>query len=146
MLATAPAVVKPRQYIDIMSAGTFALERMQRYTENYQRAGGRDAFSSYYTASGDRARFDPALAAGIVFAQHNLVTDRSFNEFQLIVCRNVLIYFGQKLQEQVLDLFGASLTRFGILALGRKESLRHSAHADEYEPLVESEKIFRRRS
>ena len=127
-------------------AGSFALDRMQRYTENYQRAGGTAAFSSYYKASGDSVRFDPALAGGIVFAQHNLVTDGSFNEFQLIVCRNVLIYFGPKLQEEVLSLFGASMTRFGILALGRKESIRHSTHADEYEPLVESEKIFRRRS
>ncbi|MEA2143566.1 MAG: chemotaxis protein methyltransferase CheR [Solirubrobacteraceae bacterium] len=127
-------------------AGMFPMERMQRYTENYQRAGGTDEFSSYYSASGDAARFDPSLAAGIVFAQHNLVTDGSFNEFQMIVCRNVLIYFGPKLQEDVLGLFGASMSRFGILALGRKESLRHSTHADEYEPLVESEKIFRRRA
>jgi len=81
-----------------------------------------------------------------VFAQHNLVTDGSFNEFQLIVCRNVLIYFGADLQEKVLGLFGASLTRRGILALGRKESLRHSHYAAQYEPLVETEKIFRRRT
>jgi chemotaxis protein methyltransferase CheR len=127
-------------------AGMFALDRMQRYTENYLRAGGSDEFSSYYSAAGDSARFDPSLAAGIVFAQHNLVTDGSFNEFHLIVCRNVLIYFGPTLQEAVLGLFGASMSRFGILALGRKESIRHSAHADEYEPLVEAEKIFRRRS
>jgi chemotaxis protein methyltransferase CheR len=127
-------------------AGAFPLDRMQRYTENYQRAGGSDAFSSYYTASGDSARFDPALTGGIVFAQHNLVTDGSFNEFQLIVCRNVLIYFGPKLQEDVLGLFGQSMTRFGILALGRKESIRHSRHGSEYEALVESEKIFRRRA
>jgi chemotaxis protein methyltransferase CheR len=127
-------------------AGMFALDRMQRYTENYLRAGGSDEFSSYYSAAGDSARFDPSLAAGIVFAQHNLVTDGSFNEFHLIVCRNVLIYFGPKLQEEVLALFGASMSRFGILALGRKESIRHSAHAAEYEPLVEAEKIFRRRS
>ena len=125
-------------------SGTFALERMQRYTSNYLRAGGTEAFSRYYTAEGDAARFDPALAAGTVFAQHNLVTDGSFNEFQLIVCRNVLIYFGPKLQEQVLGLFAASLTRMGILALGRKESIRQSRHAREYEPLVESEKIYRR--
>ena len=125
-------------------SGTFALERMQLYTENYQRSGGSESFSSYYSADGDVARFDPALTAGTVFAQHNLVTDGSFNEFQLIVCRNVLIYFGADLQEKVLGLFGASLTRLGILALGRKESIRHSGHAERYEPLVETEKIFRR--
>ncbi|HEV2060302.1 MAG TPA: protein-glutamate O-methyltransferase CheR [Solirubrobacteraceae bacterium] len=127
-------------------SGAFPLERMQLYTENYQRAGGRESFSRYYSSDGSVARFDPALAAGTVFAQHNLVTDGSFNEFQLIVCRNVLIYFGAELQEKVLGLFGASMTRLGVLALGRKESLRHSRHADEYEPIVEAEKIFRRRA
>lgn len=127
-------------------SGAFALDRMQRYTENYLRAGGSEAFSSYYSADDGVARFDPALAAGTVFAQHNLVTDGSFNEFQLIVCRNVLIYFGPALQEEVLGLFGQSMSRFGILALGRKESIRQSRHAHEYEPLVEDERIFRRRS
>ena len=127
-------------------AGTFPLERMQRYTENYLRAGGTEAFSSYYSADGDSARFDPSLAAGIVLAQHNLVTDGSFNEFHMIVCRNVMIYFGSELQEEVLQLFGDSMTRFGILALGRKESIRRSRHASEYEPLDEAEKIFRRRA
>ena len=126
-------------------SGAFALERMQRYTENYLRAGGTESFSQYYSADGDVARFDPMLAGKTVFAQHNLVTDGSFNEFQLIVCRNVLIYFGAELQEKVLGLFGASFMRRGILALGRKESIRHSAQMGEYEPLVEAEKIYRRR-
>jgi chemotaxis protein methyltransferase CheR len=127
------------------SAGAFPLERMQRYTENYLRAGGKEAFSTYYAADGESARFDPSLVEGIVLAQHNLVTDGSFNEFHLIVCRNVMIYFGSALQEEVLQLFGDSMTRFGILALGRKESIRRSRHAEDYEPLVEAEKIFRRR-
>jgi chemotaxis protein methyltransferase CheR len=126
-------------------AGSFALERMQRYTENYLRAGGSESFSSYYSTDGDSARFDPSLAEGLVLAQHNLVTDGSFNEFHLIVCRNVMIYFGSALQEEVLRLFGDSMTRFGILALGRKESIRRSRHAAEYEALDEAEKIFRRR-
>ncbi len=126
--------------------GTFPMDRMQDYTQNYLRAGGRDAFSTYYTANGTGARFDPSLAGGVVFAQHNLVTDGSFNEFQLIVCRNVLIYFGRDLQEAVLGLFSESLGRAGILALGRKESIRHSSHGAAFEPLVDAEKIYRRRS
>ncbi|HUR84965.1 MAG TPA: protein-glutamate O-methyltransferase CheR [Solirubrobacteraceae bacterium] len=126
------------------AAGTFPLERMQRYTENYLRAGGREAFSSYYATDGDSARFSPELVRNMVLAQHNLVTDGSFNEFHLIVCRNVMIYFGSALQEEVLQLFGDSMTRSGILALGRKESIRRSRHASEYEPLDETEKIFRR--
>ena len=110
-------------------AGSFPLERMQRYTENYLRAGGKEAFSSYYATDGDSARFSPDLVSSMVLAQHNLVTDGSFNEFHLIVCRNVMIYFGRALQEEVLQLFGDSMTRFGILALGRKESIRRSRHA-----------------
>jgi chemotaxis protein methyltransferase CheR len=126
------------------SSATFPLERMQRYTENYLRAGGTESFSSYYSADGDSARFDQALGENIVLAQHNLVTDGSFNEFHLIVCRNVMIYFGSALQEEVLQLFADSMTRNGILALGRKESIRRSRHAAEYDALDEAEKIFRR--
>jgi len=125
--------------------GAFPLERMKRYTENYLSAGGSESFSSYYVAYSDQARFDPKLAEGVVFAQHNLVTDGSFNEFHLIVCRNVMIYFGFDLQEEVLELFGDSMARFGILALGRKESIRRSRQAELYEPLHEAERIFRRR-
>jgi len=125
--------------------GAFPLERMKLYTENYLRAGGREAFSTYYVADSDQARFDSTLAEGVVFAQHNLVTDGSFNEFHLIVCRNVMIYFGFDLQEAVLQLFGDSMARFGILALGRKESIRRSPQAELYEPLDEAERIFRRR-
>jgi chemotaxis protein methyltransferase CheR len=131
--------------LDRARSGAFPLERMQRYTENYLRAGGSEAFSSYYTADGENARFDAELGRAVVLAQHNLVTDGSFNEFHLIVCRNVMIYFGSELQEEVLQLFGDSMTRFGILALGRKESIRRSRHAADYEPLDEIEKIFRRR-
>jgi chemotaxis protein methyltransferase CheR len=126
-------------------AGTFPLEHMQRYTENYLRAGGTAEFSSYYTAQGDSARFDPELARHAVFAQHNLVSDRSFNEFNLIVCRNVMIYFGRPLQNQVHALFLDSLSRFGVLALGRKESIKGTVAADAYEVLDAPEKIFRRR-
>jgi chemotaxis protein methyltransferase CheR len=125
--------------------GAFPLERMRRYTENYLSAGGSESFSSYYAVDSDLARFDPTLAEGVVFAQHNLVTDGSFNEFHLIVCRNVLIYFGFDLQEEVLRLFGDSMARFGILALGRKESIRRSSLAEQYEPLDEAERLFRRR-
>ena len=125
--------------------GAFALKHMKRYTENYLLAGGSESFSSYYVADSDQARFDRTLAEGVVFAQHNLVTDGSFNEFHLIVCRNVMIYFGFDLQEAVLQLFGDSMARFGILALGRKESIRRSRQAECYEPLDEAERIFRRR-
>ena len=125
-------------------AGIFPLEKMQEYTQNYLRAGGRRSFSEYYTALYDGARFDPGLARNVVFSQHNLVTDGSFAEFNVIVCRNVMIYFDRELQNRVHELFYGSLAPFGVLALGSKETLRFTRYEDRYEAVDAKEKIFRR--
>jgi len=124
--------------------GTFPLEKMQEYTEGYLAGGGTRAFSEYYVAAYDGAQFDRTLVDNVVFAQHNLVSDRSFNEFHVIVCRNVMIYFDSTLQGQVHELFYDSLARFGILALGRKEAIAFTPHEDDYEPLDVEERIYRR--
>ncbi|WP_394822658.1 CheR family methyltransferase [Pendulispora albinea] len=124
--------------------GIFPLSKMQEYTLNYQRAGGLRSFSEYYTARYDGARFDTNLMENVVFSQHNLVTDGSFSEFHLILCRNVMIYFDRSLQNRVLKLFRDSLTKFGFLALGRKETLRHTDGEPWFVPFVSEEKIFRR--
>jgi chemotaxis protein methyltransferase CheR len=125
-------------------AGIFPLNRMQEYTENYIKAGGKRSFSEYYTAKYDGALFSPALTHNIVFAQHNLVTDRSFAEFNVIFCRNVLIYFDRELQTRVHGLFYESLSMFGILGLGSKESLKFSKYEPCYEKLHAREKLYRK--
>jgi chemotaxis protein methyltransferase CheR len=125
-------------------AGIFPLNRMQEYTENYIRAGGKRSFSEYYTAKYDGALFSPSLTRNIVFSQHNLVTDRSFSEFTVIFCRNVLIYFDRDLQNRVHTLFYDSLVMLGILALGSKESLRFSQYEPCYEKLHPREKLYRK--
>ena len=123
--------------------GIFPLDRMQEYTENYIRAGGTRSFSEYYTARYDGALFSPALLANVVFSQHNLATDRSFAEFNVIICRNVLIYFDRSLQARVHALFYESLATFGVLGLGSKESLRLSPFEACYEPLGTS-RLYRK--
>jgi chemotaxis protein methyltransferase CheR len=125
-------------------AGIFPLNRMQEYTDNYIHAGGKRSFSEYYTAKYDGALFSPALTRNVVFSQHNLVTDRSFSEFNVIFCRNVLIYFDRSLQNRVHALFYDSLAMFGILALGSKESLRFSQYEPCYEKLDPREKLYRK--
>ncbi len=124
--------------------GIFPLDRMQEYTENYIAAGGKRAFSDYYTAKYGGALFNPSLTKNVVFSLHNLVTDRSFAEFNVILCRNVLIYFDKSLQARVHGLFYDSLATFGILVLGSKESLRFSPYEDHYEQINGPEKIFRK--
>jgi chemotaxis protein methyltransferase CheR len=124
--------------------GFFPLDRMREFTRDYIKAGGTAAFSDYYKVYGERVRFDPTLVEPVVFAQHNLVSDGRFNEFHLVLCRNVLIYFDRDLQDRVHGLFYDSLIRFGMLALGHKESIRFTSHADDYAELDPAEKLYRR--
>jgi chemotaxis protein methyltransferase CheR len=125
-------------------SGVFPLDRMRDYTDNYIRAGGRRSFSEYYLAKYEGALFDSTLTENVVWAQHNLVQDRSFNEFNVILCRNVMIYFDRPLQNRVHRLFYESLERFGVLALGHKESIRFTEFEDCYEELNAQEKLYRR--
>ena len=124
--------------------GIFPLSAMQGYTANYQQAGGVVEFSQYYTASHDHAIFRPSLKKNLVFAQHNLAMDGPFNDFHVILCRNVMIYFDKSLQARVHDLFLASLVRFGFLCLGNKESIKHTPVESEYAEFDAREKIYRR--
>jgi chemotaxis protein methyltransferase CheR len=125
-------------------AGVFPLDKMREYTQNYIKAGGKRAFSEYYLAKYDGAQFQRSLIENVVFAQHNLVSDRSFNEFNVIICRNVMIYFDRALQDRVHRLFHESLMTFGVLGLGHKESISFSPHSDAYEELDPNEKLYRK--
>jgi chemotaxis protein methyltransferase CheR len=130
--------------LDRARAGVFPLDKMREYTQNYIKAGGQRAFSEYYLAKYDGAQFQRSLVENVVFAQHNLVSDRSFNEFNVIVCRNVMIYFDRALQDRVHRLFYDSLAMFGVLALGAKESIRFSPFEDSYEDLDANERLYKK--
>lgn len=124
--------------------GIFPLASMQHYTKNYLDASGARSFSEYYTAAYDNAVFLASLKRNMVFAQHNLVIDGVFNEFHLLLCRNVMIYFNRSLEARVHNLLYDSLVRFGVLALGDKESLRFTPHEKDYEQLDAREKLYRK--
>lgn len=124
--------------------GIFPLANMKLYSENYISSGGKEDFSKYYTASYDKVKFDEDLSQKMIFSMHNLVSDRSFNEFQLILCRNVLIYFDKDLQTKVFNLFDESLESLGFLALGSKETLRFSSIADKFKQVDPKEKAWRK--
>lgn len=124
--------------------GIYPIEKMKQYTGNYKKAGGLASFADYYTARYDSAIMDSSLKENIVFATHNLVTDSVFAEMDLIVCRNVLIYFNRQLQNRVLRLFRDSLCEGGLLCLGSKESIRFSQISDDFEDVAKREKIYRK--
>jgi chemotaxis protein methyltransferase CheR len=124
--------------------GIFPLASMQEYTTNYVKAGGKHEFSDYYTADYDNVIFHPSLKTNVVFAEHNLATDGSFNEFHVILCRNVMIYFNRALQERVHELIYGSLSTFGVLGLGNKETLKTMPRESSYEKLDPRDKLYRK--
>ncbi|MBP6377972.1 MAG: protein-glutamate O-methyltransferase CheR [Kaistella sp.] len=125
------------------SQAMIPLNKIKLYTENYIAAGGSEHFIDYYTANYSLGKLKDELKSKIIFSTHNLVTDNSFNEFQLILCRNVLIYFDRPLQNKVFELFNNSLEKFGYIALGTKETLDFSSVAKNFERL-KGEKIWRK--
>lgn len=122
----------------------FALKRMKEFTNNYIQCGGKRSFSEYYTAKYDGALFDATLLENVVFAQHNLVTDGSFNEFNVILCRNVMIFFNKTLQSRVHQLIYDSLVTLGVLGLGNSESVTFSSHEHNYETVDRKTKLYRK--
>ncbi|WP_051109956.1 CheR family methyltransferase [Massilia niastensis] len=124
--------------------GVFPLERMRLYTENYQKAGGKQAFSDYYVAAYGGVLFDRSLVENVTFADHSLATDSVFSETHFVSCRNVLIYFNRRLQDRVFGLFHESLCHRGFLGLGSKESIDFSSYATRFEPLARRERLFRK--
>jgi len=125
--------------------GIFPIRYIKEYTANYQKAGGKESFSDYYHASDEWVIFDKSLAKNMVFAEHNLVTDGVFAEVNMIVCRNVLIYFNRELQNRVLHLLHQSLITGGFLALGTKESLMFSSDEKKYKVIDARQKIFKKK-
>jgi chemotaxis protein methyltransferase CheR len=124
--------------------GIFPLNRVQEYTSNYLKSGGTRAFSEYYTAAYDHVIFDAALKQNLVFSPHNLAQDGPFNEFNVIWCRNVLIYFNKQLQARVHKLLYTSLGVFGILGLGQQESISFDSHENNYEEVERGTRLYRR--
>ena len=131
--------------IMIAKDAVYPMQYMKLYTSNYQHSGGTKSFSEYYKANYDAVIFDKELRQNIVFAPHNLVDDKAFNEFQMIFCRNVMIYFNQELQKRVINLFYESLCAFGFLCLGTKESLLFSDKQKQFEEIDRRQKIYMRK-
>jgi len=120
----------------------YPISRIKEFTVSYQKAGGKRSFSDYYTANDETAKLNESIRNNIVFANHNLVTDSVFAEMNMVVCRNVLIYFNRQLQDKVISLFLESLAGGGFLCLGSKENLQFSPHFTAFEPVVDHERIY----
>ncbi|WP_280985085.1 CheR family methyltransferase [Deinococcus maricopensis] len=152
LLHEAGLLERTRLYATDMSAaalaaarsGIYPQDKLSAYAQAYALSGGTGDFGAYFTQQYDHGIVHASLRRNIIWGQHNLATDGSFNEFHLILCRNVMIYFKKPLQEHVHALLTESLVPFGVLGLGRHESLDFSAHAGRYSTLNLTEKLYRR--
>jgi chemotaxis protein methyltransferase CheR len=131
--------------LDTAKKGIYPINRIKDYTTNYQMSGGINSFSDYYVARYDSVILDQSLKKNIVFAEHNLVTDSVFAETNLIICRNVLIYFNKELQNRVVKLFTDSLIKGGYLGLGSKENLMFTEVFDQYQVIDGKEKVYKKK-
>ena len=126
-------------------AAIYPLDQIKAYTLNYQKAGGTASFADYYTARYESAIIHHSLKQNITFANHNLATDGVFGEMDMILCRNVLIYFDRHLQDKVFKLLADSLSPQGFLCLGAKESVRFAHVSDLFQDVIPREKIYRKK-
>lgn len=130
--------------LDCARKGVYPLKKIKSYTENFNKSGSSSEFSSHYIAMYDAAIVNNEYRNKVLFSTHNLVSDHVFNEFQLILCRNVMIYFDKELQERVLNLFYESLPLFGFLCLGTKESLYGHPIKDKFKVVDNSLNIYQK--
>jgi chemotaxis protein methyltransferase CheR len=131
--------------LDAAQRSVYAAKNMAQYALNYREAGGRNKLSDYYTDGYEFIKFKDFLKERITFSYHNLVTDGVFGEMNLVVCRNVLIYFDKILQDEVLSKFTESLRHGGFLAIGGKESLNFTAVESAFEPVDKKQRVYRKR-
>ncbi len=135
--------INPR-VLDKARKGIYQLRQMKDYSENFVKTGSTNSLSSFYTAAYDAATIKQGLKKNTLFALHNLATDGVFNEFEMVVCRNVLIYFETELQERVIKLFYDSLRPLGFMCLGSKESIRSSALAKKFKAIDQRLNIYQK--
>lgn len=134
-----------KEVLEKARKGIFQMADLRKYTDNYQRAGGKVSLADYYTAKYENVIMDPRLKKNVIFADHDLATDRVFGEMQVILCRNVIIYFNRELQNRVFRLFYDSLDIGGTLCLGTKESMRFADCADQFDVIDRNQRIYRKR-
>jgi chemotaxis protein methyltransferase CheR len=124
---------------------TYPAKNMELNEKNYIRfQGTASSLKEYYREENGNVVFDKNLLMNVSYRKHDLVLGENFNKFDLILCRNVMIYFNQTLQNEVLKKFHESLFKYGYLAIGSKESLIWCDYANRFIVVNNEEKIYKK--
>jgi len=130
--------------LSVAQKGIYPLRNMEVNESNYARFEGKGSLKDYYSVKEDKAIFDPSLRVNVNFKIHDLVQGAAFSKFDLILCRNVLIYFNFSLQDRVIRLFQESLFMNGFLGVGSKETIAWCKSADKFSTFCPDERIYRK--
>jgi chemotaxis protein methyltransferase CheR len=130
--------------LNVARKGIYTLRKIKGFAESYQLTGLPGSVTDHFTMMYDAATVRTELKQNTLFSLHNLISDQVFNEFQLISCRNVFIYFEQELQERILDLFYRSLCPYGFLCLGSKETIRSDSFKSKFKVINRKENIYQK--
>jgi chemotaxis protein methyltransferase CheR len=130
--------------IKIAKEGVYQLKNQEVNTKNYEHFGGESKLSSYYEVIGNNVQYDQQLTANVDFMTHNLSQDGPFSNFDLIICRNVLIYFNFELQEKVIKTFEKSLSKGSFLGIGSKESISWCKASRFFKAEINEENIYKK--
>lgn len=122
--------------------GLYSKENFNLFLKHYYQAGGNESFSTYFDMKNSFVSVKEEIKQRILFFRHNLALDGKINDFQLIFCRNVIIYFDKELKEKVFDLFNGSLDNYGFLILGESESLDYHP---KFKTVDKKNKIYKRK-
>lgn len=132
--------------LDIAKSGKYNIESFKENEINYRESEGTKKISDYYTVLNGEVVMNDDLKSKIIFSTHNLVSDNAFNQFDLIICRNVLIYFNKSLQDNVLQMFYNSLSENGMLAIGSKETIMFSPIESKMQVINAKWKIWKKKA
>lgn len=124
--------------------GMYPIKNMELNQKNYELFEGDFSLDKYYQVEGNKAVMNSDLVKNVNWQVHDLVKGEVFQTFDLILCRNVMIYFNQNLQNEVLKKFHESLHKFSYLVVGSKESLIWCEISNKFITVSNEEKIYKK--
>jgi chemotaxis protein methyltransferase CheR len=129
--------------IENAKLGKYSIKNGLEFCQNYYLAKRESKFNKYFDIKDDYIYINDDIKKNICFSTHNIITDDVFNTFNIILCRNMFIYFNYELQKRALNIFHKSLENSGFLVLGQSESIQNNSGYKYFKEYSKEKKIYK---